>query len=365
MGASSQTVTYSTLAALALDQLSDKIADAISTSNAFFYFYKKSGNWESVTSGGRQLRKTILYQLQSVRPLGSYGVVNVNPVDGHTSTYWDWVQAAVSVSFSDLEEFQTNGSESIESIVKAKFQQAKASLDDFFSRAILQGQAAVDGTSVTTAYTSAIDGSYFIAPILQLAAYNPSASLTVGGIPQSTNSWWQNQYKVSSATSLAATLADLRTLHIYTQRGGGGKDRAPDFHVADERTYNVYEKALSLTHRNPDYKKADIPFENIAFKNKPVIPDQLMPGQSAQGTFAATTDISSCTYGTWFMGNSAFMGFTYDGGKSFKLGPNVRPNNQLVTSALMPVRGAHWTNNRRKLGLFTTGALATLEAATS
>ena len=31
MGATSQSVTYSTIAALALDKLSDKIADAIST----------------------------------------------------------------------------------------------------------------------------------------------------------------------------------------------------------------------------------------------------------------------------------------------------------------------------------------------
>ena len=55
--------------------------------------------------------------------------------------------------------------------------------------------------------------------------------------------------------------------------------------------------------------------------------------------------------GTWFMGNSSVMGFTYDSGKSFKMGPNIRPNNQLVTTALMPVRGAHWVSNRRKLGV--------------
>ena len=106
MALASASYTYSTIAALALDKLSDKIADAISTSNAAFYFYKKKGNWEGVKSGGRQLRKSILYQLQTVRPLGSYGIVNVNPVDSHTSAYFDWVQAAVPVSFSDLEVYQ-------------------------------------------------------------------------------------------------------------------------------------------------------------------------------------------------------------------------------------------------------------------
>lgn len=356
MGATSQTVTYNTIAALALDKLSDKIADAISTANAALYFYKKSGNWESVSSGGNQLRKSVLYNLQSVRPLGSYGTVNVNPVEGHTSVYYDWVQAAVPVSFSDLEEFRTSGSESIQSIVKAKFQQAKASLDDFMSRALLRGQGDIDGSSFTTALTSSIDGSVFIDPLTKLIAFDPTAALTVGGVAQATNSWWQNQYTDSAATTLAAFEAELRFLHVKCQRGGGGADKAPDFHITNERSYNVYEKALAIRHRVNDYKKADIPFENVLFKGAPVIPDELVVDVKNGST--------TITDGTWFMCNSAFMGFTYDS-SSFKLGANVRPNNQLVTTALMPVRGAHWTNNRRKLGIMGDIDVTTLEAATS
>ena len=361
MGASSQTVTYSTIAAIALDKLSDKIADAISTANAALYFYKKKGNWEGVSSGGRQLRKSVMYQLQTIRPLGPYGSVNVNPIDSHTSVYFDWVQTAVPISFADMEEFQTSGSESIETIVKAKYAQAKASLDDFFSRAMLQGQASIDGSSITTAVTSPLDGSVFIDPIFKLAAGTPSGSLTVGGVDQSTNSWWQNQAKALSGTTLAAFLANLRSLHTLACRGGGGANKAPDFHLTDERTYNVYEKALSLFHHNQSYAKADIPFDNVLFKGSPVVADELMPdvNNSIFPINASTGD------GSWFMGNSEFMGFTYDSGKSFKIGPNVRPNNQLVTTALMPVRGAHWTSNRRKLAVGHSIVLETLEAATS
>jgi hypothetical protein len=357
MGATSQTVTYSTIAALALDKLSDKIADAISTANAALYFYKKKGNWEGVSSGGRQLRKSVMYQLQTIRPIGSYGSVNVNPVDSHTSVYFDWVQTAVPVTFSDFEEFQTAGQESIETIVKAKYAQAKASLDDFFSRAFLQGQGSIDGTSLTTAVTSPVDGSYFIEPLFKLAAADPTASLTVGGVDQSTNTWWRNQYKASAATTMAAFMAELRTLHVQTQRGGGGTDKAPDFHLVDERTYNIYEKCLALFHQNTSYAKADIPFENVLFKGAPVIPDELMPDAAASTV--------TLTEGTWFMGNSAVMGFTYDSGKSFKMGPNIRPNNQLVTSALMPVRGSHWVANRRKLGVMSSIVFSSLESATT
>lgn len=360
MALASQTVEYTTIAALALDKLSDKIADAISTANAALYFYKKKGNWEGTKSGGRQLRKSVMYQLQTVRPLGSYGTVNVNPTDSHTSVYFDWVQTAIAISFSDMEEFKTSGEEAIETIVKAKYAQAKASLDDFFSKALLQGQGAVDGVSLTTEISSPIDGSTFIDPIFKFAPLLNTASKTVGGVDQSTNSWWQNQAYDSAAATLGAWLAELRTLHVRCQRGGGGANKAPDFHLADERTYNAYEKALSIFHRNNSYAKADIPFENVLFKGAPVIPDELMPDLKNLVVNVETND-----KGTWFMGNSNNMGFMYDSGKSFKVGPNIRPNNQLVTTALMPVRGTHWVDNRRKLGVMADIDLATLEAATT
>lgn len=358
MPASSQTVTYNTIATLALDKLSDKIADAISTGNAALYFYKKRDNWEGVTSGGRQLRKPVFYQLQTVRPIGSYGTVNLNPVESHTSVYYDWVQTAVPVTFSDMEEFKTAGEESIESIVKAKFQQSKASIDDFFSKALLRGQGDLDNASFTTAITSPSDGSTFIEPLPKLVALAPSASLTVGGIDQSTNTWWRNQALDSASTTLSSFLANLRTLHVRCQRGGGGADKAPDFHIVDEDTYNIYEKALSVFHQNASYKKADIPFENVLFKNAPVIPDELQPD-------VKTPSATSLTYGTWYMLNSAYMGFTFDKTKSFKMGAEIRPNNQLVTSSLMPIRGAHWVSNRRKLGVHSGYTLATLLAAAS
>ncbi len=359
MPAISQAVTYNTIAAIALDKLSNEMADVISTSNAAFYMMKEKGNWNGVSSGGRQLRKSVLYALQTVRPLGSFGTVNINPTESHTSTYWDWVQTAVPVSFSDLEEFQTAGQESIQSIVKTKFQQAKASLEDFFERAIMRGQADIDTTSLTTPITSPVDGSYFIDPLTKLIDYAPDGSRTIGGVNQNTNSWWRNQQAASSAATLAAFLAELRRLHVKCQRGGGGKDKSPDFHILEERTFNVYEQALALQHRNPDYNKADIPFDNVLFKGAPAVHSELAADPAASS--ANTTVVE----GTWWMCNSAVMGFDYDKAKSFKLGPNVRPNNQLVTTALMPVRGAMWTNNRRKLGVIGDIEVATLETSTT
>ncbi len=146
-------------------------------------------------------------------------------------------------------------------------------------------------------------------------------------------------------------------LRTQTLRGGGGKFAAPDFHLCDERSFDVYVKGLALAHHNPDYKLGDIPFANALFYGQPAIPDQYMPDFQSGST--------TVTYGSWVMLNSEFMGFVYDGQDSFKIGASVRPTNQLVTSAIMPVRGALWCNNRRKLGVLDNISLSTLESATS
>ena len=222
MGATTQTTTFNTVASLALDKLSDKIADAISTGNKLLYFYKKKGNWKGIDFGGSQLRTPVMYQLQTVQPIGAYGTVNINAVESDTSSYWAWVQTAVPVSFSDLEEFRTGGSESIESIVDAKYRQAKAAADDFFSKSMLRGQGQIDTTSLTTPITSSVDGSVFVDPLPLLVKFDPTTSTTVGGIAQATNSWWQNQKFTSVATTLTAFMGELRRLHVLCQRGGGG-----------------------------------------------------------------------------------------------------------------------------------------------
>lgn len=355
MPATSQSVVYSTIAALALDKLSPMVADNVSTGTKLFYFLKKSGNWEGVAYGGRQLRKAVMAALAPLKPLGSFGTVNVNPVDGDTAAYFPWVQTAAPITFSDMEEFQTGGTEAIESIVDSKRRQAEASIIDIFNQAILRGQGAVDGISIESPLTSSVDSSVFVSPLPLFIKKDPTSSTTVAGIDQSANPWWRNQTIDANGTTLINFLNQLRVLHIRCQRGGGGANSAPDFHCTDERSFGVFEKALALTHRNPDYNKGDIPFDNVAFKGKPAFPDEQV-ADSQSGTTAIT-------FGTWFMGNSAWMGFTYDNRKSFKVGDSIRPNNQLLETALMPIRGTFWTNNRRKLGIAYDIQLTTLEAA--
>lgn len=358
MPATSETLTYNRTVALTLDKLSPIFEDQISQSLKAFYFYKKSGNWVGVTSGGERYRVTLMYGLGNFDPVGSFGYVNVNPPDGITSAFFDWTQTAVPISLSEMEEFKTRGTEAVKDILKARTQQALATAEDGFAKSLLQGQGSVDTTSITSARVSTTDpGVSFIIPLPLMIKYDPTSSTTIGGINQSSNSWWQNQYTASSASTLTAYLGELDFLYTKCSRGVGGSKGSPDFLIGDEQSVLSYVRALRLLARLPDYRKGDLPFENWEFHGQPFMADQMVPD-----VYTGSTTI---TKGSVFMCNSNYMGIAYDKQCNFSTGPQVQPENQLAKTALLKWRGTHWVSNRRKLGVLGNVTVSTLMTATS
>lgn len=356
MPATSVTRSFTTQVALTLDKVNGKVVDQISKANPFMFFYKKKGNYKTVGSGGDRLRVKLRHTLQPAQPMGNFSVANINPVDGVTAGFFDWRQAAAPATIGDLDEFKTRGSEASESMVDEVIEEAVAALEDLFSKAILQGQGAVDGTSLATAYT-AIDGTVFVDPIPLLIKYDTTTSTNIGSVDQSTNVWWRNQSTNSAAATLGNFLFELDFLRIKCGRGGGGTNRYPDFNVCDEQTFAIYQRALRLIARLPDYRKGDIPFNNVEFYGTPVIADENVPDVDNGST--------TITDGTWYMGNSEYMGIKADKQGNFTAQDSVRPNNQLAETTLVVWRGTHFTDHRRKLGVMGDIDVATLQAATS
>jgi hypothetical protein len=357
MPATSVTRSFTTQVALTLDKVRGKVVDQVSRSNAFMFFYKKKGNYDTVNSGGDRLRVKLRHTLQPAQPMGNFSLANVNPIDGVTAGFYDWRQAASAATVGDLDEFKTRGTEASEKMVEEVIEGAISALEDLFSKALLQGHGAVDGSSLATAYTAA-DGSVFIDPIPLLIKYDTTTATLIGSVDQSANTWWRNQTTnsaASGATSLATFLFELDFLRIKCGRGGGGVNRYPDFHVCDEQTFACYQRALRLIARLPDYRKGDIPFNNVEFYGNPVIADENVPDVENGST--------TITDGTWYMGNSEFMGMMADKQGNFTAQDSVRPNNQLADTTLVVWRGTHYTDHRRKLGVMGDIDVATLQAS--
>lgn len=356
MPATSVTRSFTTQVALALDKVRNKVIDQVSNSNPFMHFYRKSGTYKTVNSGGDRYRVKLRHTLQPAQPMGNFSMANVNPVDQTTAGWFDWRQAASAATVGDLDEFKTRGTEAQETMSDEIIEGAIAALEDLFSKAILQGHGAVDGSSLTTAYTAA-DGSVFIDPIPLLIKYDPTSSTEIGAVDQSANTWWRNQTTNSAAATLGNFLFELDFLRIKCGRGGGGVNRYPDFHVMDEQTFAIYQRALRLIARLPDYRKGDIPFNNVEFYGKPAMADENVPDVDNGST--------TITDGTWYMGNSEYLGLTADKQGNFAAQDSVRPNNQLADTTLVVWRGTHWTDHRRKLGVLGDIDVANLQSATT
>ncbi len=341
MAPSSSTVQYNDLLSTTLNNYRRTLEDNISKSNAFLWHLKNkvSGGYELVTDIGDRMQVPLMYELGQADSYSGYDVLDVTPMDGITSAFWEWRQASVPIAISALEEKKNAGEARILSLLEAKTKQAEMGIQEFFNYRLLVGAGA---SSITSAYTSAVNGSTFIDPLPKLVAYDPTASVAIGNINQLNYSWWRNRTSNSVATTFAGWFKELRTLHILTSRGPGG---GPDLHLVDENVYTMYETALAVSHRNTSYQSADIPFDNIAFHKKPVVHDEYVPNAQAG------TEAQSTTAGSWYMLNMQFMKLKAHRATNFAPTSFKTPENQDAKVAQILWLGGIGMTNRRKQGV--------------
>jgi hypothetical protein len=294
------------------------LEDAISTTNAFLFLLMKKvkGGYKVLSDIGDRMAMPLMYELGLADSYSGYDILDVTPADGITSAFFNWSQASVPISISGLEEKKNRGEERLINLLESKTQQAELGLQEFFNKRMLQGAG---GSTITTAYTSSLNGSTFVDPLPLQVAYDPTASVTIGNINQLTNPWWRNITKDMTATTFVGFLKQLRTLRNNCSKGPGGP---PDLHVTTQGTAELYEAALAAAHRNPSYQVADIPFDNVGFYGKPVTWDEFMPDYK-NGTVTQTK-------GSWVMLNTKFWGIRVDKDTNFAPTPFVKPENRLV-----------------------------------
>lgn len=344
MAAVSNTRTYNARLTALLDKIRPVLQANITTSNAFFFKYKKSGNWKTVSTLGDRLRVPLMYEFAPVDTFGPNGVgqVDVTPTDGQTPAFFDWARLASSITIGDFERAQNKGAAL--DLLKSKTEQAMAGLEDRFGRWLLQGHGAVNGTSLTTARTSP-NGSKFVEPIPLAIYYNPTASVTYGDINQSTETWWQNQSFDGTSYSSFATL--LKAVDHIVNLCSKGAGPGPDLFVTDILGYEAINAALRSLQRFVDYEEVGFPFKAIRINGGPLVFDQFVPDVGTGSTVTVTAGAHS----TFYAVNTKFMGMTVYSGADFTPGEFVRTPNGAGETALVQWYGAHWCSRRDKQGV--------------
>jgi hypothetical protein len=343
MPPSSATVNYDAVASACLNNIRPELEDQISKSNALFFELKKTDAWEGTSDLGNQCQVTLMYGLGQTDAYSGYDVLNVDPIDGITAGLWDYGQCATPIAISRIEERKNAGSEvRIFNLLEGKTRQAVLGIQDFFSKAVMQGNGINSATAVTTAYASPTNGASFVDPLGKLVRYDATTSAVIGNINQSTYSWWQNQYKASGGATFAAILADLDNCYNNCSKGPGG---SPNFHICDQSTFELYQKCLWAKHQNPSYSAASYPFETLNFHGKPLFWDENIIDASGASTTQSTTS------GTWYMLNTRFMKMVYDNETNFITTEFKKPIDQDAKVAHILWYGAFVVSNRRKQGV--------------
>lgn len=231
------------------------IADNVSNHNALWKALQMKGNIRPV-AGGRDILENLEYASNSTAGfISGFEVFDTTPQDVLDSANYDLKEAVVTVVFSNKEVAQNSSKEAVVDLVNSRVRNAEHSLINTLATSIHS-----DGTG-----TSGKE----IGGLQLLVADDPTASSTVGGIQQSSNSFWQNQYSASAATAASNIQSRMNSLWINCIRG---TDK-PDLIVMDSTEFNFYEASLQQYQRFGDSRTGTTGFEELKYKSANVVYD--------------------------------------------------------------------------------------------
>ncbi len=290
--------------------------------------------------GGLAYKQNLLYALSEGDTYGGYDEITIMPTDGITQSTWEWAQYANSVVISGEDEIKNKNG--LDDLLEAKIQQVEMGAQEFFAKYISQGNLANNsGSTLKVPYTNTRNGSTFMDPLPKLIDFTPTVSNTVGGLDQSSYSWWQNRTLTMTATTGRDFMSQMDNMFNTCSLGVGGK---PDIIWVDQITAEVWRSAYYLLYNRVADSMNDYPFPNFKFNDVPVVWDEKVPD-----VYTGTT--STATYGSAYFINSKFLKPFYINGRNFKNEPFQKPHNQDAKSSLILWMGTMSLSNRKKQGV--------------
>jgi len=204
-----------------------------------------------VEEGGTSIVEPLMYAVNNtVSSYSGYDAIDLTPQDGISAAEYQWKQMAASIAISGIEEAKNRGTEAIIKLLNAKIQQSEMSL-----KSSLNDMLYSNGTG---------NGGKDFNGLGNIVA---TQNNTVGGIDSTTNTWWNP----TQATTMAATLSLVNMADVYN-RASKGSD-VPDLIVTNNSLYEKYESLLTPNVRYQDVAKANAGFQNLMFKQTPMVFD--------------------------------------------------------------------------------------------
>lgn len=222
-----------------------KIADAIFGTNPTLARAKKKG-WYKTYDGGESIMCPLNYATEGGGWFDGYDTLTTYGVDNITAAEYSLKQLEVPIAISRKEELQNSGKAQIVSLVESKMAIAKKTMADKLGTGIFS--SGTDSKSIVGT------GSII------------STSSTIGGISQSTYSWWQAQVDSTTTTLTLAAMQTLYELCVFD-------NEQPTVGIGTRTVFNAYHALLTPQQRFVDTDTADAGFSSILFRGVPILVD--------------------------------------------------------------------------------------------
>ena len=229
--------------------------DNIFDATPFWFWLKDKGKLKP-QSGGRHILEPLEYaKNDGVKFLGKGGTVSLNDREFLTEALYDWRYLVAPLVRFGVDDQVNRGKTKLLNLVTAKLSNAENSLVDTLETTLAADVGAAGG---------AFDG------LQHLVQDDPTSSTTVGGINQSTNSWWQNQKHSLTGVSFATSGVDEMRTMLNEVTNNRLKDRT-DIILCGQTPFEYYEDAALGKLEIQNTKLAELGFDHQTFQGIPMV----------------------------------------------------------------------------------------------
>lgn len=301
-------LTYDQISGITQRKFIPKLYDNIFNSNPLLQRHRKR-SYELVDGG-----ISIMVPLNYAVPTASgwyFGAdtLNVNDNDQITAAEYSWKALYTNITILRTDELKNAGDEQMVSLVKSKVKVAEKQMEDQL------------GTGIFSNATNAKS----IVGLQQIVG----SSNTVGGISQTTYSWWAAGSVDSTTTT--NSLSAMQTVWNLCTIGSW----SPTVAVTTRSIFNSYYALLQPQQRFQDSDSAKGGFQSLLFNGLPVLPD------------------SHCPSSNLFFLNEDYLHLWAHKEEDMRFEPFAKPINQNVKVAKIYWMGAYGSSNCRLQGALT------------
>lgn len=298
-------LTYDQISAITNKYFVPKLADNIFDVSPLLKRLKQK-SYQKI-GGGQSIMVPLEYAANtSVAWYSGEESLDVTDIDVLSAAEYSWKQIYGNISIKGIDEVKNSGDAAVVDFVKAKVKNTEKSIEDAF------------GTGIYSSGSNAKS-------IIGLRMIAASTSSSVGGISQSSYSWWQPKLD-SSTTTLTISAMQSR------DQACSLNNDAPTVIATTFTLYNSFYALLQPAQRFQDESTAKAGFTSLMFNGKPVLAD------------------SYCPASHMFFLNENHLMFKVHKDRDLKFEPFMKPVNQDVKSAKILWAGAFCSSNNRMQG---------------